>query len=58
MRDMIFDRDYQAARSDLNDGLEASFARVGRMLRTTAEVLNRIQFSAPWRIKEDRTGIA
>ena len=40
----IFDRAYQAGRSDLNAGIGAVFARAGEAFR----VLHRIEFEAPW----------
>jgi hypothetical protein len=44
MIDEIFDRAYQAGRSDLNAGIGAVFARAGEAFR----VLHRIEFEAPW----------
>ena len=44
MIDEIFDRGYQAGRSDLNAGIGAIFARAGEAFR----VLHRIEFEAPW----------
>ena len=49
MRDEIFDRDYQAGRDALNDGIDRLFASIGRTLR----VLYSLQFDAPW--KHDAT---
>ncbi|HXG81785.1 MAG TPA: hypothetical protein VNJ05_08290 [Sphingomicrobium sp.] len=45
MRDEIYDREYQAGRDALHDGLDRLFASIGRSLR----VLNAIQFDAPWK---------
>ena len=45
MRDEIFDRDYQAGRDALHDGIDRLVAGIGRTLK----VLNSIQFDAPWR---------
>ncbi len=45
MRDEIFDRDYQAGRDALNDGIDRLIAGIGRTLK----VLNSIQFDAPWK---------
>ena len=45
MRDEIFDRDYQAGRNDLHDGIDRLVA--GTM--NTFRLLASIQFSAPWR---------
>ena len=50
MRDEIFDREYQAGREALNNGIDRLFASIGRSLR----VLNSIQFDAPW--KQDADG--
>jgi hypothetical protein len=51
MRDELFDREYQAGRDALNDGLDRLFASMGRTLR----VLHSIQFDAPWKHDEART---
>ena len=45
MRDEIFDRDYQAGRDALHDGIDRLIAGMGRSLR----VLHSIQFDAPWK---------
>ena len=45
MRDEIFDRDYQAGRTALNDGIGRLLDGAARTLR----VLNSIQFDAPWK---------
>ncbi|MCL6697195.1 hypothetical protein LZ496_00115 [Sphingomonas sp. NSE70-1] len=45
MRDEIFDRDYQAGRDALHDGIDRLVAGIGRTLK----VLNFIQFDAPWK---------
>ena len=45
MHDEIFDREYQAGRAALNDG-------IGRLIRSAGQsmrVLNKIQFDAPWK---------
>nr|WP_294849189.1 hypothetical protein [uncultured Sphingomonas sp.] len=44
MRDELFDRDYQAGRDALNDGID-------HLVRTTMDAfsaLSAIQFDAPW----------
>jgi hypothetical protein len=48
MMDEIFDRNYQAARADLNAGLDRTFARIGRALGDSFQALHRIQWDAPW----------
>jgi hypothetical protein len=45
MRDELFDRDYQAGRDALNDGIDRLVAGIGRTLK----VLYSIQFDAPWK---------
>jgi len=44
MRDEMFDRDYQAGRDALNDGIDKLVAAVGTAFRT----FHNIQFRAPW----------
>jgi hypothetical protein len=45
MRDEIFDRDYQAGRDALHDGIDRLIGGIGRSLK----VLHSIQFDAPWK---------
>ena len=45
MRDEIFDREYQAGRDALHDGIDRLISGMARSLR----VLNSIQFDAPWK---------
>ena len=45
MRDEIFDRDYQAGRNALNDGIDRLISEIGGALRA----LHAVQFDAPWR---------
>ncbi len=56
MRDEIFDREYQAGRDALHDGIDRLVA--GTM--QTFRLLAAIQFSAPWQSRESgrRTGAA
>jgi hypothetical protein len=44
MRDEIFDRDYQAGRDALHDGIDRLVGGIAKTLR----VLHAIQFDAPW----------
>ena len=53
MMDEIFDRNYQAARADLNAGLNRGFARIGNALSASFNALHRIQWSAPWAQPKD-----
>jgi hypothetical protein len=45
MNDQIFDREYQAGRAALNDGISRLIRGAGQSMR----VLQKIQFDAPWR---------
>ena len=45
MRDEIYDREYQAGRSALHDGIDRLISGMARSLR----VLNSIHFDAPWK---------
>jgi hypothetical protein len=54
MIDEIFDRSYQARRAEMNHALSAGFLAVGRALRNAFEVLNRIEYDAPW-VRKSRT---
>ena len=47
MRDELYDRDYQAGRDALHDGLD----HLGRSFMTAFRTLTAIQFAAPWRRK-------
>jgi hypothetical protein len=51
MRDEMFDRDYQAGREALNDGIDRLVAGIGRTLK----VLYSIQFDAPWKSDAGQT---
>jgi len=48
MVDEIFDRHYQAGRTELNHALVDMIKGLGRNIGLSLRVLNRIQFSAPW----------
>lgn len=48
MIDEIFDRNYQAARGELNAALGFGFRKILGSIGTAFEVLNRIEYSAPW----------
>ncbi|HVF36484.1 MAG TPA: hypothetical protein VNA29_00905 [Sphingomicrobium sp.] len=58
MRDEMFDREYQAGRDALHDGIDRMLSGAMESFR----VLAAIQFSAPWksdgRRDEERTGLA
>ena len=48
MRDELYDRDYQAGRDLLHDGIDRLLARMGGFIVRTIDTLHRIQWSAPW----------
>jgi hypothetical protein len=52
MVDEIFDRHYQAGRADLNRAIVAGARRLGEAVANAFNVLNRIEYSAPWAARE------
>ena len=48
MIDEIYDRHYQAARSDLNAAILRGLSRLGRAVVKAFKILNRIEYDAPW----------
>jgi len=54
MVDEIYDRHYQAARSELNATIISAFGRLGDAVSNAFEVLNRIEYQAPWAAKAKR----
>lgn len=54
MVDEIYDRHYQAGRNELNAAISELFSRLGAAIGNTFEVLNRIEYSAPWAVKPRR----
>jgi hypothetical protein len=54
MVDEIFDRHYQAGRNELNAAIVSGAARFARAISNAFEVLNRIEYSAPWAAKAKR----
>jgi hypothetical protein len=51
MIDEIYDRHYQDARNDLNAALLRGAARLGSAITNAFQVLNRIEYEAPWTAK-------
>ena len=51
MIDEIFDRQYQAGRDALNASIANAFARFGRSIGDAFQVLNKIEYDAPWASK-------
>jgi hypothetical protein len=54
MIDQIFDRQYRAARMELNAALGEGIANAARSVLKAFEVLNRIEYSAPWNVQRKR----
>jgi hypothetical protein len=54
MVDEIFDRHYQAGRSELNAAILDLAGRFGKACGNAFTVLNRIEYSAPWAAKSRR----
>ncbi len=48
MKDEMFDRDYQSARTEVNAGIDRALLRFVRGLRAGFEALHRAQWQAPW----------
>jgi hypothetical protein len=48
MIDQIFDRNYQAARADMNREIAKGLRDLGKDALRAFEALQRIQFAAPW----------
>ena len=48
MVDEIFDRNYQAGRAALNDGLDRLFGSIGSELGKSLKAVHRFEWSAPW----------
>jgi hypothetical protein len=55
MIDQIFDRQYRAARTELNLVLADGLSRAARAFLKSFEVLNRVEYSAPWTAQRKRT---
>lgn len=49
MIDEIFDRAYQAGRTELNARIGRFFREIGAAAGNAFHVLNRIEYDAPWR---------
>jgi hypothetical protein len=54
MVDEIYDRSYRDGRDALNTAILSAFSRFGHAVGNAFEVLNRIEFSAPWATKTTR----
>jgi hypothetical protein len=54
MVDEIFDRHYQEARGELNASIARALDRLGHAVGNAFQVLNRIEYQAPWTAKAKR----
>ena len=54
MIDEIFDRNYREGRNELNAAIVSGFNRLRGAVGNAFEVLNRIEYSAPWAAKARR----
>ena len=54
MVDETYDRNYQEARAHLNASIVAGLSRLTTSVRNTFDVLNRIEYDAPWTAKSKR----
>lgn len=54
MIDEIFDRTYQAGRTELNAGLGLLLREIGTAATNAFHVLNRIEYDAPWLARRRR----
>ena len=48
MVDELYDRHYRESRAELNAAIAGAFARLGKAVGNAFNVLNRIEYSAPW----------
>lgn len=52
MMDEIFDRQYQAGRNQLHDGIDRLVGRGRHAVGATFRAMHRVQFAAPWAKKD------
>ena len=52
MIDELFDRQYRAGRDQLNSAIVGFFRSTSEAILNPFRVLNRIEYSAPWTIKQ------
>jgi len=48
MIDQLYDREYQAARPQMNGGLARSLGAAVKSIGDVFQVLNQIEYAAPW----------
>ncbi len=54
MIDEIFDRQYRAGREALTESIAFGLARLGSSVGNAFNVLNRIEYQAPWTVRPRR----
>ena len=54
MIDELFDREYQARRSELNGAILGGLGRLADAFSNSFQVLNRIEYSSPWKASASR----
>ena len=54
MIDELFDREYQARRSELNGAILRTLRSVANAFGNSFRVLNRIEYSSPWKVRAPR----
>lgn len=54
MVDELYDRQYQAKRSELNASIYSAASKFAAGLANAFKVLNRIEYSSPWKTSSDR----
>lgn len=52
MIDELFDREYQARRSELNGTMIRALRNLSEALSNSFRVLNRIEYSSPWKVSQ------
>lgn len=58
MIDELYDRNYQAARGEMNQHAHGALAAIARDIGRSLAVFHRIQWSAPWASKPKGAGRA
>ena len=48
MVDEKYDRDYQASRQALNNGIDGAFTAMASFFTTTGRAIHKFEFDAPW----------
>lgn len=58
MVDEIFDRNYRDGRAELNASIDRAIKQFGNSISNAFNVLNRIEYSAPWAPRKKSVGRA